>query len=78
MTTMETVGVLGAAVDSADKVETYWDGKLIHLGHSSVVPGKCFRLCENTGDPYQVKADGQGVANAVPTCLRCITWVQDD
>jgi hypothetical protein len=54
------------------EIGTYWDGKLMHLGEMSIAPGMCFRLCENPGDPFQVKSPGQGVANAVPTCLRCV------
>lgn len=61
-----------ARYDDWGAVGTYWDGTLMHLGYSSIEPGRCFRLCDNPGDPFQVKKDGQGVANAAPTCLRCV------
>jgi hypothetical protein len=60
------------------KPGTYWDGKLVHEAYGSMINGLCFRRCENTGDPFQVKSPGQCVRNATPTCLRCIVWVQDD
>lgn len=54
---------------------TMWDGKLMHLALPSALPGMWFKACLNPWDPLQVKSHGQGVANAVPSCLRCLVYV---
>jgi hypothetical protein len=73
---MATDGAVEVGEGSADRVVTWWDGKLMHLGYRGIEHNTHFLFCSQNARGVMHQTRGaQAVGNATPTCITCIGTV---